>query len=104
MITPTKKKVKAEIEDFTFIVDDYAHVIKEGREKKKLTQEELALNIKERHSLIHNIESSGLKPSLELAKKLEKYLGITLIEKYQSEQGFEFGSSHLTIGDLVKKK
>ncbi|MCA9477731.1 MAG: TIGR00270 family protein [Nanoarchaeota archaeon] len=70
---------KDESED-QFIVKDFAARIKNGREKKNLKQADMAKQLNEKESLIHNIESGHLKPNFPLAKKLERFLGITLIE------------------------
>ena len=69
--------------DNEFIVKDYAIQIKQGRESKKLKQSQMADQLNEKESLIHNIESGHLKPNFPLAKKIAKFLNIKLIEKLQ---------------------
>ena len=72
-----------------------------------LKQEELARRLAEKESVIHHIESGNFVPSLALARKLEKCLGITLVEIPQLErekQHINFRDDALTIGDLLKKK
>ena len=71
-----------------------------------LKQEELAQKIAEKVSVIHKVESKHLRPSLALAKKLEHFLNIKLIEKYKEEKTktLDFTDSALTIGDLIKFK
>ena len=90
------------------IRDDYAKVIKQAREKKGLKQEELAMNIAEKESLIHSMESGSIKPSFKTAKKLEVFLGIKLIEKYeknvQETKDINFRDKAVTIGDLLRAK
>ena len=81
-----EKKIVSRVDDFAEgIVDDFAKIAKQGREKKGLKQEELAKEIAEKESLIHSIESGHIKPSFKTAKKLEVFLGITLIEKYEKK-------------------
>ena len=91
------------------LVEDFADKIRRKREKKGLRQEELAQKINEPSSLIHRIEIGKIEPSLVVARKLERFLGMTLVHKSSSEN-FEAqktpGSDELTLGDLVviKKK
>ena len=94
------------------IVDNFSSIIKVAREKKKLTQEELANAVAEKESVIHKIESGNLTPSIKTSKKLEQYLGVKLIiqEKkqqityQQKESKLDLKSQKVTIGDLLKLK
>lgn len=61
--------------------DDFAKIISSARQRRGLTQKEFARNINEKESMIHSIESGKHIPDLKLAKKLEKFLGVSLIEK-----------------------
>ncbi len=96
--------VKEEVVDF--VVDEYSHLIRKGRERKGLKQEELAKYIGERESVVSGAEAGRLKPGLKVAKKLEVFLGIKLISKDIPEGGVKgdlnFKDSNLTIGDLLK--
>jgi len=93
------------------IVPEFAKQIKKAREQKDLTQEKLAKAIAEKESVIHNVESGNLKPSFKLAKKLEQFLGMILIETPEDEEDqqreskdFNLTDPSLTIGDLLHKK
>ncbi len=109
-----KKQVKLSIEQVEkpdkqivlVVVNDYSKRVKKKREHMGLKQEDLAKRINERESIIHKIESGRFKPSMKLARKLEKFLRITLIEQY--EETFDGGKAkvgeNLTIGDLIKVK
>jgi len=96
-------------EDVEVIVEDYSELIKTAREKKGLKQEELARDVGERESIIHQIESGKMKPDFKLAKKLNFYLKIELIEKAprinvkKESKEIDFKDKNLTIGDLLKK-
>ena len=89
------------------IVGDFATRIKKGRERKGLKQEDLAQSIAEKESVVHQLETGGLKPTFKLAKKLSVFLNIDLIESVQASKGetknINFGDNNTTIGDLLKK-
>ncbi|MBS3112706.1 TIGR00270 family protein [Candidatus Woesearchaeota archaeon] len=87
------------------IVDNYSALIKNKRESLCLKQEDLAKNLNEKWSIIQKIESNNFKPSLDLTRKLERFLKIRLIEQVQ-EENIEItkDNSVLTIGDMLKQK
>lgn len=60
------------------LVDDYGNVVRRARERRELTQEELAGRLKEKASTIRNVENDELVPSEDLAEKLERFLGVKL--------------------------
>lgn len=104
------KKVEQNISKFRnevldVVVDDYSAIIKNFREKKLLTQKELALKLSEKESAIAKIEQGTLKPSLDLAKKLERFLGVKLVtkEKISESLSLNVKNTGLTIGDFLKK-
>ncbi len=88
------------------IVEEYAIKIKQAREKKGLNQEEFARFLGERESILQKIESGKQKPTIELAKKLEKQLGIQLIERIEEEvvEQKKSAKGPLTIGDMLQMK
>lgn len=101
---PPKKIITIE-EPIEVIVSDFSLKIKNARESLKLKQEQLAKNLKEKTSLIHKLESGHLTPSISLAKKLENFLNIKLIEQYEEEKKqINIKDEDLTIGDLIKIK
>ena len=87
------------------VVEDCAELVKKGRERFGLSQEQLAHQLSERESLIHKVET-GHTPPIALARKLERALKIKLVE----EVGLKGGGSTvvageaLTIGDIIKIK
>ena len=103
---PEKKIIVEEKEELELIVQDYAERIKKARENLSLKQKQLASNIGEKESMIHKLESGHIKPSIVLAKKLENFLKIKLIEKYEEpkEKELDFEDREITIGDLIKIK
>jgi putative transcription factor len=107
---PTKvvqSKIKNEIfnEDVK-VVDDYASLIKSARERLGWTQDFLASQLGEKVSFIKKIESGAIVPNIQLAKKLEKILGIPLLEKIPTTVNLKQESEpmNLTLGDIAKLK
>jgi putative transcription factor len=87
------------------IVENFGEIVKKKREQLGLKQEELAKKIAEKESLIQKIESGHFTPSIRLARKLEKFLKIKLVEQFE-EKKVSPGtgeSEGLTIGDMLNK-
>lgn len=102
-----EEKAKKETESVQLIVDNYSKIIKSAREKTGLKQEELAKKIAEKESVIHKLESGIMKPDIPLARKLEKFLRISLIESVEVSDDVDekrSSSEGLTLGDLIKIK
>lgn len=100
------KAVKKE-ESLEVVIEDYAGLIRKAREQSKFTQRELALRLKEKESIIHKLETGQFMPSLELARKLENFLNIRLIERIELEKEFtskKESAGPITIGDLFRLK
>lgn len=88
------------------VVENCGNLIKNAREKKGITQKELADNIKERESLISKIEKNEFKPNISTAKKFEKFFSIKLIYKegIPEKQTKNPKAGMFTIGDAVKSE
>ena len=95
-----QKKAESQEEKIELIVENYADIIKKKRESMRLSQKDFASKLNEKESTVHHIETGRLEPSLALAKKLEKMLGIKIIEEYdenlelpkrRKDEGFTFG-------------
>ncbi len=98
------RKIEQKEEEIELLIEDYANIIKRKRESMGLTQKDFANKLNEKETTIHKIETGTLSPPLPLARKLEKLLGIKLIEEYQDDsistsrkrvEGF-------TLGDFIK--
>lgn len=76
-----KRVFASKTESEELIVPDFNQKIRIARQKNGLKQEELASKINEKLSVISSVESGKRMPDLKLAKKLERFFGITLIEK-----------------------
>ena len=89
------------------VIEDYQKIIREGREKKGWSREDLGEKIYEKVSVIHRLESGKMVPDLKLARKLERTLKVTLLEKTEQAQMDDLGGAHLrkaTIGDIARIK
>lgn len=89
------------------IVPDFADRVKNKRESLGLKQKEFAKLISEKESLVHNVETGSFEPSIELARKLERFLRIKLVEEYEEEHTVGMPRTkdgELTIGDLLNTK
>ena len=89
------------------IKDGYGLMIKKTRERLGLKQEELAQKIAEKESIIHKLESGKIRPSMKLAKKLERFLEIKLVEMEEEEESPivpKGTGGGFTIGDMIKVK
>jgi putative transcription factor len=102
---PIKRKAILPIsEDFEFI-QNYGEIIKKAREAKGLSRKEFAKIIAEKESMIKRIEEERAIPYEKLKEKIEKFLGIKLLQKYEEKiKRKEKTESELTIGDVVEIK
>ena len=105
---PSIRKTEKET-SIPIIVNDYYEIIKKAREKKELTQAEVAQQIAEKESLYHQIERGHKRPSIATAKKLEKFFQIKLVDQYTDKMQAEIakapeGKKEFTIGDMIKIK
>jgi len=89
------------------LVENYGLVVKRRREELGMTQEDLARKLKVKLSYIKKVEANKIVPEYSLILKLEKILGVKLIEttdledervKYVYEEEFPEGP---TLGDLM---
>jgi len=100
------QKETNEEEAIQIVVSDFSERIRKKRENMNLEQEEFAKRISEKVSVVHKLETGELKPSIKLAEKLERILGIKLIEEYKEEHKFKEKTERgkMTIGDMIKIK
>jgi len=103
----TRRRSLTILEKFE-LVEDYAERIRKAREQRGWSQAILAEKVKESETTIKRIESGRLRPTIELAKRLEEVLGIRLLvpsidEELESENSVH---KYVTLGEIVtiKKK
>ncbi|MEM4637782.1 MAG: multiprotein-bridging factor 1 family protein [Candidatus Woesearchaeota archaeon] len=100
------------VEPNYIFVENYGLKLKKEREKLGLKQEEMAKRLNIRSSLLHQIESQHLKPSIDLARKLERELKIKILEEIKNDineddldikKNLGNKKEGLTLGDFIKK-
>ena len=92
------------IEEGIAIRQNYGELIKISREKLGLRQDELSNKLAIKESLLRSIENNKMEPSLNLAKKIELFLGVKIIEEFKIDNSMKPDKKNgtLTIGDLIK--
>lgn len=84
------------------IVEDYYIRIREAREARGWSTAVLAQKLRISESMLRKIEQGKLKPSIELARRMEKLLRIKLLESLDEDESYEYsGSTTVTLGDIV---
>ena len=91
------------------IAEDYADRIKTARQKMGIPISVVAEKINEMESYLERIERGKIMPTFAVAKKLEKELGIKIIEKVEasvesSPTGSNKKFSEPTLGDMLEDK
>jgi len=87
------------------LIDDYDQVIREARESKRLTHDQLASKIKEKATLLKKIERGEIVPEDDIRKKIEKALDIKLTERTgENDWSGERLNKGTTLGDIVTIK
>jgi len=89
------------------VVPDFAERVRTARERLGWSQRTLAESVRESENVIKRIESGRLVPSIDLAKKLEKVLGIRLLEPIVEFESLFTSQTRqrikeLTLGDIVR--
>ena len=99
--------VVEQVERYEF-VEDLGNVVRKAREARFLTREQLAEMVGEKVSTIRRIENNELKPSFELARKLEKVLKVKLLVEATDEVLERVVTRAqrrgLTIGDVLREQ
>ncbi len=102
------KYVPPEFRETEEVVENYALRIRNAMNRLAVKREVVAERINEKLSLLEKFESGNLTPDIKTAKKLEKELGIKLIEKVQEEVTTSIKQSsqfkELTLADMLVEK
>ena len=93
-------------DDMDEIATDYDDRIRNARESRGLSQEELADQLNEKASLIRKLERGDTLPTDDVQRKLERGLDISLVEGQSSDDAdWETDDpGTMTLGDVVKRK
>lgn len=84
------------------LVDDYGERIRRARMERGLSQKDLAMDLKEKELLIKKIEKQDLIPEEDVRRKLEKALGIRLIDVPEDMvEKKKAGGMVPTLGDVI---
>jgi len=91
------------------IVEGYGRIIKQAREKARLPLSVVAERVSEKESYLNGIENERLKPTIAVARKLEKELKVKLVEKAEaslapSPAAAKKSFSAPTLADMIEEK
>ena len=92
---------KAEME----VVDGFGSIIAAARKKMGLPLEVLAERINEKHSFLERVEHEKTLPDEKLAHKLERELGIKLLQEVSSGTAVDVKDRQgkgMTLGDILE--
>ena len=96
----------AKVEITQEVVESYHVKIRQAREKRGLSQEELGKKINEKASVISKLETGKMTPNNVLVTKLEHALGIKLLVPIKEEKLLhempKFAGRETTLGDLIQ--
>ena len=92
-------------DDMDEIATDYDDRIRQARESRDLSQEQLADQLNEKASLIRKLERGDTLPTDEIQQKLERALDVSLAEGEEVDEEWETNDAGtMTLGDVVKRK
>lgn len=85
------------------LVQDFGERMRKGREAMNLPLKVVAEMLNEKHSLLLRIEEQKTMPSVALTKKLERFLGIKLMEEkdIESTPSGQGKGGKATLGDFI---
>jgi len=106
--TKGKRRLELPGEDLE-LVEDFGELVRKARIKLGLTQQDLAAQLNEKLTVIKKIEAGQFRPSIQLARKLEKFLKIQLLVPVE-EEAIELGKlsgrhelKGVSLGELLKE-
>ena len=84
------------------LVEDYPDIIRRAREAMGWTQAALAQKLRVSEDLVRKIEQGKVKPTIELARKMESLLKVKLLQPVElEEEELPPADEGLTLGDVV---
>jgi len=93
-----RRRSDIEVAESTELVENYGELI--------MTVEDFAKKLSEKESVIKKLEKEQLNPTMTLVRKVERALGITLIEEAEVGTGTVLTRpmGPRTLGDMIKLK
>ena len=105
-LTKVPRKIFIE-ENTPFVIEAAGRLIRTARENSGLKHAQLAAMVGLKESSIQKIETSIIKPEIDVARKIERILNIKIIETYddsEKSKHLNLDDDNLTVGDLIKLK
>ncbi len=104
--TRPRRRSDIEVAESTELVDNYGELIRKTRQRKGMTVEDFAKKLSEKESVVKKLEKEQLNPTMALIRKVQRELGITLIEEAQEGKGTVLTrpTGPRTLGDMIKLK
>lgn len=84
------------------IRQDCASAIRIARQQRGILLEDLSRAVGESESILRRIENGGMLPPPELARKLERRLGIDILDKPGKRKADGKRSSKVTVGEVAE--
>ena len=105
--TQPKRNYRRDDEPTEELIENFNSAIRNARESRNWSREDLGKKINERVSVINRIESGKMTPDIKLTKKFEDALDIKLLENVSEVDLNQFinnSSSERTLGNIMKIK
>ena len=104
--TQPRRRSDIEVAESMELVENYGELIRKTRQRKGMTVEDFAKKLSEKESVIKKLEKEQLNPTMTLIRKVQRELGITLIEEAQEGKGTVLTrpTGPRTLGDMIKLK
>lgn len=104
--TRPRRRSDIEVAESTELVENYGELTRKTRQRKGMTVEDFAKKLSEKESVIKNFEKEQLNPTMTLIRKVQRELGITLIEEAEVGTGTVLTRpmGPRTLGDMIKLK
>jgi putative transcription factor len=104
--TRPRRRSDIEVAESTELVENYGELIRKTRQRKGMNVEDFAKKLNEKESVIKKLEKEQMNPTMILVRKVERELGISLIEEAESGTGTVLTRpmGPRTLGDMIKLK
>lgn len=88
------------------LVEGYGMLVKKARQKKGLSVEDFAKQIREKESVVKKLEKENMNPPMNLVKKVQNSLGVKILEEATGGKGAVLtrAMGPRTLGDMIKIK